>query len=347
ALPAGVAPLLLGEALAEPGGAGPADTDLTDADRLAPLRPENPAYVLFTSGSTGTPKAVAVTHAGVANMAAVQIDRFGVDADCRVSQLASWSFDAAMSELCTALLSGATLVLPPPGTVLAGEPLARWIEQSKVSHVQLTPAVLGTLPDDALAGVGTLVVGGEACPGELAERWSAGRRMINTYGPTEAADTVTLADCGSAAGAAVAPIGRPVPRVGAYVLDATLQPVAEGAVGELYVTGAGLARGYLGRPARTAERFLACPFGEPGERMYRTGDLVRRRADGQLEFLGRADQQVKIRGVRVELAEIEAAVTALPAVARAAVVVREDRPGDARLVAYAVPAPGARLDGAG
>ncbi|MFF2408064.1 amino acid adenylation domain-containing protein [Streptomyces sp. NPDC058092] len=346
ALPAGVAPLLLDEALAEPGGAGPADTDLTDADRLGPLRPENPAYVLFTSGSTGTPKAVAVTHAGVANMAAVQIDRFGVDADCRVSQLASWSFDAAMSELCTALLSGATLVLPPPGTVLAGDPLARWIEQSKVSHVQLTPAVLGTLPDDALAGVGTLVVGGEACPGELAERWSAGRRMINTYGPTEAADTVTLADCGPAAGAAVAPIGRPVPRVGAYVLDATLQPVAEGAAGELYVTGAGLARGYLGRPARTAERFLACPFGEPGERMYRTGDLVRRRADGQLEFLGRADQQVKIRGVRVELAEIEAAVTALPAVARAAVVVREDRPGDARLVAYAVPAPGARLDGA-
>ncbi|KOV67057.1 hypothetical protein ADL00_16670 [Streptomyces sp. AS58] len=356
ALPAGVVPLLLDEVLAEPGTAAPADTDLTDThltetdltdtERLAPLRPENPAYVLFTSGSTGTPKAVAVTHAGVANMAAVQIDRFGVDADCRVSQLASWSFDAAMSELCTALLSGATLILPPPGTVLAGEPLARWIEQSKVSHVQLTPAVLGTLPDDALAGVGTLVVGGEACPGELAERWSAGRRMINTYGPTEAADTVTLADCGPAAGAAVAPIGRPVPRVGAYVLDATLQPVADGAAGELYVTGAGLARGYLGRPDRTAERFVACPFGEPGERMYRTGDLVRRRADGQLEFLGRADQQVKIRGVRVELTEIEAAVTALPAVARAAVVVREDRPGDARLVAYAVPAPGARLDGA-
>lgn len=370
ALPDGVAPLLLDEAFTEPGGVGLADadlngltdgvahtgtgtgtdtgvdTDLTDADRLGPLRPDHPAYVLFTSGSTGRPKAVAVTHAGVANMAAVQIDRFGVDAGCRMAQLASWSFDAAMSEMCTALLSGATLVLPPPGTVPAGEPLARWIEQSKLSHVQLTPTVLGTLPDDALAGVGTLVVGGEACPGELAERWSAGRRMINTYGPTEAADTVTLADCGPAEGAAVAPIGRPVPRVGAYVLDATLEPVADGATGELYVTGAGLARGYLGRPALTAERFLACPFGEPGERMYRTGDLVRRRADGQLEFLGRADHQVKIRGVRVELAEIEAAVTALPAVARAAVVVREDRPGDARLVAYAVPAPGARLDGA-
>ncbi|WP_326696607.1 amino acid adenylation domain-containing protein [Streptomyces sp. NBC_01754] len=350
-LPDGVAPLLLDEVLAGPAGAGrsgtgPDDADLTDADRLAPLRPQNPAYVLFTSGSTGTPKAVAVTHAGVANMAAVQIDRFGVDAGCRVGQLASWSFDAAMSELCTALLTGAALVLPPPGAVLAGEPLARWIERSELSHVQLTPAVLGTLPGDALAGVGTLVVGGEACPAELAERWSAGRRMINTYGPTEAADTVTLADCGPAEGAAVASIGRPVPRVGAYVLDATLQPVAEGAPGELYVTGAGLARGYLGRPARTAERFVACPFGEPGERMYRTGDLVRRGADGRLEFLGRADQQVKIRGVRVELTEIEAAVTALPGVARAAVVVREDRSGDARLVAYAIPAPGARLDGA-
>ncbi|MFE7460344.1 amino acid adenylation domain-containing protein [Streptomyces sp. NPDC057554] len=332
--------------LTGPTGLPLSDADLTDADRLTPLRPEHPVYVLFTSGSTGRPKAVAVTHTGVANMAAVQIDRFGVDADSRVSQLASWSFDAAMSELCTALLTGAALVLPPAGAVLVGEPLAHWIEQSKVSHVQLTPAVLGTLPDGALAGVTTLVVGGEACPGELAERWSAGRRMLNTYGPTEAADTVTLADCGPVGGAAVAPIGRPVPRVGAYVLDAALQPVAEGAAGELYVTGAGLARGYLGRSARTAERFTACPFGAPGERMYRTGDLVRRRADGQLEFLGRADQQVKIRGVRVELAEIEAAVGALPEVARAVVVVREDRPGDVRLVAYAVPAPGARLEGA-
>ncbi|MGC4894865.1 amino acid adenylation domain-containing protein [Micromonospora sp. DT31] len=321
-LPAGGPPRLRLDQLPPPDG----------AQHPLPPRSAHPAElacVLYTSGSTGQPKAVMVTRGGLANMAANQIDRFGVTAEARVSQLAAFSFDAAISEVCTALLSGATLVLPPPDTVLVGPALAAWVDEQRVTHVQLSPAVLATVPAGAMASVRTLVVGGEACPAALVRTWAPGRRMVNTYGPTEAADTVSLWDCRADLDAALAPIGRPIPDTRVYLLDAGLRPTPVGVVGELYVAGAGVANGYLRRPQLTAQRFVACPFGPPGERMYRTGDLARWSPDGQLEFLGRADGQVKIHGQRIELGEIEAALRRQPGVDQAVAVVRDER-----IVAY-------------
>ncbi|MFE3170392.1 amino acid adenylation domain-containing protein [Amycolatopsis sp. NPDC059090] len=301
--------------------------------------PLNPAFVLYTSGSTGTPKAVSVPHAAVVSMAAAQIDGFAVDATATVSQLSSPSFDAAISELCTGLLSGAHLVLPGPDVILEGPSLAEWITEHEVTHVQLAPAVLATVPAESLPQVRTLVVGGEACPDTLIETWARGRRMVNTYGPAEAADTVTLWPCSPGSGRAVAPIGRPIRDTEVFVLDSRLAPAARGTVGEIYVSGPGLTRGYLGRPGLTAERFTACPFGPPGARMYRTGDLGRWDADGLLHYEGRVDDQVKVNGIRVELGEVEAALTAHPDVGQAVVV-----PDDGRLVGYLVPAPEAAVD---
>ncbi|WP_020659967.1 non-ribosomal peptide synthetase [Amycolatopsis benzoatilytica] len=302
-------------------------------------RPLNSAFVLYTSGSTGTPKAVSVPHAAVASMAAAQIDGFAVDASSTVSQLSSPSFDAAISELCTALLSGAHLLLPAPDVILEGPSLAEWITEHEVTHVQLAPAVLATVPAGSLPRVRTLVVGGEACPGTLIETWARGRAMVNTYGPAEAADTVTLWPCSPGSGHAVAPIGRPIPDTEVFLLDSRLSPVGSGEVGEVYVAGPGLTRGYPGRPGLTAQRFTACPFGPPGARMYRTGDLGRWDSGGLLHYEGRVDDQVKVNGIRIEPGEVEAALTDHPDVAQAVVA-----PANGRLIGYLVPALGAAVD---
>ncbi|MBB2940598.1 nonribosomal peptide synthetase DhbF [Actinoplanes lutulentus] len=310
------------------------DHDVSDADRIAPLLPEHPAYVIFTSGSTGRPKGVQVTHTGISNLVATQIERLDVDASSRILQSASLSFDAASGEIFRALLSGAALVLPPPGANPADGP-ARSIREYGVTHALVPPAVLATLPAGALDGLRTLSVGGEASPPALARPWAQGRRMVNGYGPAEATIAASYyqvrpEDAGSPQPAL--PIGTAVRGARLYVLDRWLRPLPAGAAGELYIAGPGLARGYLRQPGLTAERFVACPFGQPGERMYRTGDLVRINASGDLEFLGRVDEQVQLRGIRVEPGEIEAVLMRHPSVQRAAVVVHDGH----RLVAYVV-----------
>ncbi|MFJ6185357.1 amino acid adenylation domain-containing protein [Streptomyces sp. NPDC092295] len=291
--------------------------------------PDRTAYAIYTSGSTGRPKGVLVTHRGVHSLLATQRERLGAGPGSRVLQFASPSFDAAFWEVCMGLLSGATLVLAPAERLLPGPPLAALLTERAITHVTLPPSALAVLEPGSLPEGCTLVVAGEACPPDLVATWSARHRMVNAYGPTEA--TVCATATGPLAGAVTPPMGTPVAGAGVRVLDHRLAPVPPGVPGELYLTGAGLARGYLGRPGQTADRFVADPYGPPGTRMYRTGDLAAWRPDGGLEFLGRVDHQMKVNGFRVEPGEIEAALTALPEVDRAVVV-----PRTGRVVAYVV-----------
>ncbi|MFK0132133.1 amino acid adenylation domain-containing protein [Streptomyces rubiginosohelvolus] len=310
-------------------------------------RPDAAAYIIYTSGSTGRPKGVAVTHTGLPALARTLSDAFGAGPGDRVLQFASLSFDTSVWEIVMALFSGAALEIVPADRRL-GEPLAAFLAEHRVTHLTVPPAVLAALPEDAVAPGTTLIVAGEACTPALVRAWAPRTRMFNSYGPTETTVDATLWRCDPdrlrAEDTSPVPVGTAVAETAALVLDAALRPVPPGTPGELYVTGSGLARGYLGRPGLTATRFVAAPYGPPGTRMYRTGDLARRRADGELEYLGRADHQVKLRGFRIELGEIESALTALDGVRQAAAVLREDRPGHRLLAAYAVARPGADLD---
>jgi nonribosomal peptide synthetase DhbF len=302
-----------------------------DADRHEALLPDHAAYIIYTSGSTGAPKGVVVTHRSVENLVRAQAEVLGLGPGRRRLQFASVSFDASVSEVWTTLLSGAALVVADGSRLVPGPALVDLVRSRGITHVTLPPSLLsavegaGGLPDPV-----TLVVAGEACPPAVAERWSRDRRMLNAYGPTEATVAATVSD--PLTGGGTPPIGRPLPNVRAYVLDEVLR---EQPAGELYLAGAGVARGYAGRAALTAHRFVADPFGAPGERMYRTGDVVLRRPDGQLEYQGRADDQVKIRGVRVEPGEVESALMGLSGVDQAVVVPHGDG-ADRRLVAYVV-----------
>uniref|UniRef100_UPI001160EA19 amino acid adenylation domain-containing protein n=1 Tax=Rhodococcus jostii TaxID=132919 RepID=UPI001160EA19 len=279
---------------------------VSDVDRGASVRVGQAAYVIYTSGSTGLPKGVVVTHRGLANVVAEQRSRFGVGVGARVLQCASPSFDASVFELVWAVGLGGRLVVVPP-TVYGGEELARILVGEGVTHAVLTPTALSSVDPAGLGALGALVVAGEACPPELVARWAPGRRMFNAYGPTEATIMSNASDV-LVVGESVT-VGGPVRGFGELVLDARLRPVPFGAAGELYLSGPGLARGYRNRAGLTSGRFVADPFGVPGERMYRTGDVVRWRerpgGGPVLEYVGRSDFQVKIRGFRVELGEIE------------------------------------------
>ncbi|MFJ2774001.1 amino acid adenylation domain-containing protein [Streptomyces sp. NPDC087300] len=305
----------------------------------------HPAYVIYTSGSTGRPKGVVVSRGSLANFLGDMRARVPVGAADRLLAVTTIGFDIAGLEVFLPLVDGATLVLADRATVRDPGALGALLADSGTTVVQATPnlwhGLLDTVPD-ALRGVRALV-GGEALPAELARRLAEScASAINVYGPTEATIWASAAPLAPALTGAP-PIGVPLANTRMYVLDAGLRPVPPGVPGELYIAGAQLARGYLGRAALTAERFTADPFGAPGERMYRTGDLARWRGDGQLDYLGRTDHQVKLRGFRIELGEIEAALGRHPGIAKAAALVREDHPGDQLLVAYAVPEDGAAL----
>ncbi|WP_345530480.1 amino acid adenylation domain-containing protein [Actinoplanes utahensis] len=278
--------------------------------------PLHPAYVIFTSGSTGRPKGVVVPHAGLAAMAGTFHETLGLRPGSRMTQFASPSFDVTIAELVATLTCGATLVVVPQEQRL-GEDFAAFVTEHGITHFAVPPSALGAIPAGSIPAHVTVVTGADRCPPELVERWAATNPMINAYGPTETTVNATFWECGP--GPVL--IGRPDHDRTAYVLDHRLRPVPPGVPGELYLGGAGLARGYLGQPGLTAQRFVADPFGAPGSRLYRTGDVVRW-VDGQLEFLGRADEQVKIRGFRIELGEIESVLRAHPAVEQVAVVVR-------------------------
>ncbi|WP_156727241.1 non-ribosomal peptide synthetase, partial [Streptomyces apocyni] len=309
--------------------------DLSDGDRTMVLRPEHPAYLIYTSGSTGKPKGVAVTHTGIPSFARMEAERFQVSTGHRVLQFASPSFDASVLELCMAFTTGATLVIPPPGP-LADETLADVLTGLRITHTLIPPAALATIPQRAYPDLHTLIIGGDASTPDLVNTWAPKVRLVNAYGPTEStvAATVTTA---LPPGTGQPPIGTPIANTRTYILDSALRPVPPGTAGELYIAGPGLARGYLNRPSLTAERFTADPFGAPGERMYRTGDAALWARDGQIHYLGRTDQQVKLRGYRIELDEINTTLTTHPHITQAVTLIREDQPGIKRLVSYLVP----------
>ncbi|MCP2163250.1 non-ribosomal peptide synthase domain TIGR01720/amino acid adenylation domain-containing protein [Goodfellowiella coeruleoviolacea] len=327
-------------------GDPPPRTAPTDADRRAPLRPHNAAYLIYTSGSTGRPKGVVVTHEGVGKLLATQRQVLAADQHTRLLHFVSISFDLAFWQLMIPLVVGGVLVVAPEEVRLPGEPFVEYVRRHRVTVVNVPPSFAGMLPPDCPLPAGTvLAVGAERMPPELVTRFGARHRLINFYGPTEATVNATSWVHGPDWRPGPVPIGRPDPGVRAYVLDAFLRPVPVGVPGELYLGGVGLARGYHARHGLTAGRFVADPFGTPGARMYRTGDRARWRDTGELDFLGRVDDQVKVRGFRIELGEVEAAVAAQDGVAHAVAAVREDQPGVRRLVGYVVPAdPAAAVD---
>jgi amino acid adenylation domain-containing protein len=332
------------------------------------VTPDNLAYMIYTSGSTGKPKGAMNTHGGICNRLLWMQDAYQLTPSDRVLQKTPFSFDVSVWEFFWPLMTGAGLVVARPGGHQDSAYLARLIVEQQITTVHFVPSMLQIFLDEPglerCASLRRVICSGEALPFDLQERFFArlGAELHNLYGPTEAAVDVTFWNCKGASEPPMVPIGRPIANTQMHILDARFQPVPIGVAGELYIGGIGLARGYLGRPELTAERFIPNPFTDfrfgifdfglaatdtaiqnrkskiqNGERLYRTGDLARYREDGNIEYLGRIDHQVKIRGFRIELGEIEAALRQHPAVADAVAVVREDTLGDKRLVGYIVP----------
>ncbi|MBV9773169.1 MAG: non-ribosomal peptide synthetase, partial [Gemmatimonadetes bacterium] len=307
--------------------------------------PDNLAYVIYTSGSTGRPKGVLVEHRGVGNTFLELGRLYGAARGERNLAYAPLHFDASVADLFVALCHGAELVLARREAMLPGEDLLRTLREEGITHLKTMPSALAVTPAEALPTLKVIVTGGEVCPVETVRRWGEGRLFFNGYGATEA--SIRMTSSAYTAEGGDPPIGRAVANTQLYVLDAQLEPVPVGVPGELYIGGVGVVRGYLARPDLTAERFVPDPHrGVAGARLYRTGDVGRRRGDGEVEYLGRVDHQVKVRGYRVELAEIEAVLRGQGGVREAVVLLREDVPGQPRLVAYVTAAEGAEVGAA-
>ncbi|MFJ8623278.1 amino acid adenylation domain-containing protein [Kitasatospora sp. NPDC093550] len=356
---AGAGTVLTHSRFADRLAAGPARVISLDADRerlaqhpttdpAVTVHPEQLAYVIYTSGSTGQPKGVLIQHGSYAHHCEVIAEAYGIGTEDRVVLLSALTFDVAMDQMAATLLAGATVVVSDPLFWSPAE-LADRLAEHRVTVMEITPAyyrelVGGLRPGDRrLAGLKLMNVGSDVVTVDDARQWAATglpARFLCNYGPTEATVTCVLhpvaGELPGARGESTLPIGRPVPGTTAYVLDPDLNPVPVGVAGELYLGGVRVARGYHRRPALTAERFVPDPFSPAPGRLYRTGDLVRYTADGVIEFLGRIDQQVKIRGFRIELGEIEAVLARHALIRAVAVVARDVRPGDRRLVAYLV-----------
>ena len=316
---------------------------LPDDNPNLAIEPDNLAYVIYTSGSTGKPKGTLLPHRGLCNLFQAQQAAFNIQPQSRILQFASLSFDASVWETVMALLNGATLVYTDQENLLTGQGLHRVLKEQRISTVTLPPSVLAVMPEEPLPDLRTIVTAGEKCTSDLVQRWNHGRQFVNAYGPTETTVCASMYET-DPQNPMEPPIGKPIDNFQLYVTDANLMPVPVGVPGELCIAGVGLARGYLKRPDLTAERFVANPFSaQPGARMYRSGDLVRWLPDGNIEFLGRIDHQVKLRGFRIELGEIEAVLTGHPKIRDAAVLVREDTPGHQLLVAYYVSEDGQAL----
>jgi amino acid adenylation domain-containing protein len=318
------------------------------------VTPSNVAYVIYTSGSTGRPKGVVVEHRQAVNFLYGIARHWRIGPLSAVLQFAAFTFDVSVLDMFMPLLAGARVVLAPAQTLHAPPRLAALIRDRKITFACLPPAVLSLLGDEQFPDLRVLMTAGEELPSDLARRWvRPGLKFVNGYGPTEATVIATYQELN--ASMSPPPIGRPTwPNYRVYVLDAHLNPVPVGVTGELHIGGAGVARGYLNRPELTRQRFIPDPFahgapdhGAPdhGQRLYKTGDLVRRRPDGTIVFIGRADHQVKIRGLRVELGEIETALGTHPAIAQAVVTVVTDQAGEQQLAAYLRTEPGAAEPG--
>src|SRR5438094_494327 len=313
----------------------------TDEVRVGP---DDLCYVIYTSGSTGRPKGVLVGHRSVCNLVEAEAEIFRVTPEDRVCQIASLSFDLSVEEIWLAFQAGACLVPATRELAHGGPDLSKFLVEHQVTVLSCVPTLLNML-DEEIPTLHLVILGGEVCPENLVSRWArSGRRLVNTYGPTETTVTATYSDL--TPGKPVT-IGRPLPGYHVRILDGTLRPVPEGATGEICIGGIGVARGYVGRPKETMARFIQDPFVQKGEvetRLYRTGDLGRFDAEGNLEFLGRSDSQVKLRGFRIELSEIESVLMEEASVLSAACAVREDASGLKQLVGYVVARDGASID---
>ena len=296
----------------------------------------NLAYAIFTSGSTGRPKGILLEHRGLCNLIRWTNGLLGLGPGDRLLQFAALSFDVSVWETFMALASGATLVLPEAEDRFLAPALHKMLREKDVSVALLPPSLMALMPSEELPKLRAVISVGERLPTEVVRRWARGRRLINGYGPAEATITVSAFETSAKGRYPLLgpPIGKPIPNTQLHVLGPNLEPVPAGESGEIFVGGVGVARGYLDRPELDREKFMPDPFSdEPGARLLRTGDLARRLPGGNLEFLGRADDQVKIHGVRIELGEVEAVLRRHPQVRDAVVILRQEK-GRSRLIAF-------------